>query len=174
MSTRPAASVTPTPASTAPTPIRVEGRGHTPVSVGEPIDIADLSGRIVFDDFEDVFTMRPDGTDVVSLTSREGSEFDGAWSPDGQFVVYRDSRRGINEDDEIYIVRADGTGARSVTNDPANDWGPDSSSDGELRPRRGCAPWLPRAPGRRRPDPLAHRRVGRVRDFPPTAPGSRS
>jgi Tol biopolymer transport system component len=85
----------------------------------------------VFDDFEDVFTMRLDGTDVVNLTSREGSEFDGAWSPDGQFVVYRDSRRGINEDDEIYVVRADGTGARNLTDDPANDWGPDWSSDGE-------------------------------------------
>ena len=85
----------------------------------------------MFDDFEDVFTMRPDGTDVVNLTSQAGSEFDGAWSPDGQFVVYRDSRRGINEDDEIYIVRADGTGVRNLTNDPANDWGPDWSSDGE-------------------------------------------
>ena len=83
MSTPSAASTVPppasvaTPESTAPNPIRVEGRGYTPVSVGQPIDVADLSGRIVFDDFEDVFTMRPDGNDVVSLTSREGSEFDG-------------------------------------------------------------------------------------------------
>ena len=121
----------PSPRSTAPTPIRVEGRGHTPVSVGEPIDVADLSGRIVFDDFENIFTMRPDGTDVVTLTSQAGAEFDGAWSPDGQYVVYRDSRRGINDDDEIYIARADGTGAHNLTSDPANDWGPDWSSDGE-------------------------------------------
>ena len=126
----PAASA-PAPEPTAPTSVRVEGRGHTPVSVGEPIDIADLGGRIVFDDFEDVFTMRPDGTDVVPLTVQSGSEFDGAWSPDGQFVVYRDSRRGINEDDEVYIVRADGSDVRNLTNDPANDWGPDWSSDGE-------------------------------------------
>ena len=75
--------------------------------------------------------MRPDGTDVMPLTTMAGSEFDGAWSPDGQLVAYRDSRRGINEDDEIYIVRADGTGARNLTNDPANDWGPDWSPDGE-------------------------------------------
>jgi Tol biopolymer transport system component len=120
-----------TSTSSAPMPARVERRGHTPVSVGEPIDVVDLSGRIVFDDFEDLFTMRPDGTDIVTLTSRAGSEFDGAWSPDGQFVVYRDSRRGINEDDEVYIVRADGTGVRNLTNDPANDWGPDWSGDGE-------------------------------------------
>ena len=99
--------------------------------VGEPIDVADLSGRIVFDDFEDVYTMRPDGSDVHNITARAGSEFDGAWSPDGQFVVYRDSRRGVNEDDEIYIARADGTEARNLTNNPANDWGPDWSRDGE-------------------------------------------
>ena len=131
------------PRSTAPTPVRVEGRGHTPVSVGEPIDVADLSGRIVFDDFENIFTMRPDGTDVVTLTSQAGAEFDGAWSPDGQYVVYRDSRRGINDDDEIYIARADGTGAHNLTSDPANDWGPDWSSDGEWivfnSDRDGCA-----------------------------------
>jgi Tol biopolymer transport system component len=121
-------------ATTAPgtsTPVRVEGRGETPVSIGEPIDVTDLSGRIVFDDYEDLFTMRPDGTDVVQLTARPGAEFDGSWSPDGQFVVYRDSRRGINEDDEIYIARADGTEARNLTDDPANDWGPDWSNDGE-------------------------------------------
>ena len=138
---RSATTIAPSAASSAPTsasappltsaPLRVEGRGQSPVSVGEPIDVADLGGRIVFDDFEDVYTMRPDGTDVVNLTAQAGSEFDGAWSPDGQFVVYRDSRRGVNEDDEIYIVRADGTGARNLTNDPANDWGPDWSSDGE-------------------------------------------
>ena len=40
------------------------------------------------------------------------------------------STRGLNEDDEIYVVRADGTGARNITNNPANDWGPDWSPDG--------------------------------------------
>ena len=45
--------------------------------------------------------------------------------------MYRDSRRGINEDDEIYVMAADGSGARNVTNHPANDWGPDWSPDGE-------------------------------------------
>jgi len=44
--------------------------------------------------------------------------------------VYRDSRRGINHDDEIYVMNADGTERRDITNDPANDWGPDWSPDG--------------------------------------------
>jgi TolB protein len=110
--------------------MRIEGQGERPVLVGEPIDVADLDGRIVFDDFEDVFTMNVDGTEWRTIAGLPGPEFDGAWSADGRQVVYRDSRRGINEDDEIYIVDDDGTNPRNLTNHPANDWGPDWSPDG--------------------------------------------
>jgi TolB protein len=115
------------------TPTPQEGReldGTLPVLIGTPIDVRSLDGRIVFDDFEDVYLMRVDGTHVRPLTHRRGPEFDGAWAPDGTRVVYRDSRRGINQDDEIFIARADGSGARNLTRDPANDWGPDWSPDG--------------------------------------------
>lgn len=110
---------------------RVERRGETPVALGEPVGEELLTGRIVFDDFEDVYTMNADGSGLRRIAGRPGAEFDGAWSPDGRMVVYRDSRRGINEDDEIYVVAADGSGARNLSNDPANDWGPDWSADGE-------------------------------------------
>ena len=109
----------------------MEHVGSTPVETGEPIRIDDLSGRIVFDDFEDVLTMGIDGSDVVKIASDPaGPEFDGVWSPDGAWVAYRDSTRGINNDDEIFVVAADGSGRRNITNDPANDWGPDWSPDG--------------------------------------------
>jgi Tol biopolymer transport system component len=111
-------------------PEREEGSGVSPVVRGAPIDAADLSGRIVFDDYEDVYTMQPDGSDVVAVTDQPGSEFDGALSPDGQTVAYRDSRRGINEDDEIFVAGADGTEPRNLTANPANDWGPTWSRDG--------------------------------------------
>ncbi len=101
-----------------------------PVVKGEPIDVSTLDGRIVFDDFEDVYVVQADGSGVRPVTRRAGSEFDGAWSPDGKSIVYRDSRRGINDDDEIFIVRADGRKARNLTRVPANDWGPDWSPDG--------------------------------------------
>lgn len=98
---------------------------------GKPIDLATLTGRIVFDDFDDVFAMDIDGTNLVEVANDPaGSEFDGAWSPDGEWVVYRDSTRGINENDEIYVARADGSQKRNLTNNPANDWGPDWSPDG--------------------------------------------
>jgi Tol biopolymer transport system component len=131
----PPSSLIPSPLATAPSispePSRRQLNGILPVLVGEPIDLRSLRGRIVFDDFEDVFTMNADGSGYRVLAGAAGPEFDGAWSPDGASIVYRDSRRGINEDDEIAIVAADGTGARNLTNHPANDWGPDWSPDGK-------------------------------------------
>ena len=48
--------------------------GRRPVARGEPIDVASLEGKIVFDDFEDVFVMDADGTNVrPSLTARDRS-----------------------------------------------------------------------------------------------------
>jgi Tol biopolymer transport system component len=117
--------------SALPQPTRIVHRSQTAVSLGEPIDLASLAGRIVTDDFADVLAMDVDGSQVVTIAGDPaGPEFDGAWSPDGEWIVYRDSTRGINEDDEIYIVRSDGTDRRNLTKNPANDWGPDWSPDG--------------------------------------------
>lgn len=124
----PAATI---PRTQSPAPSRIVHAGGTPVATGDPIQLADLSGRIVFDDFESVFAMDVDGSSVVEVASDPaGPEFDGAWSPDGERIVYRESTRGINEDDEIFVVAADGSERRNITHDPANDWGPDWSPDG--------------------------------------------
>jgi Tol biopolymer transport system component len=122
-------SSTASPTSTQPA--RTEGDGQTPGVTGKPIAIDELGGTIVFDDFEDVFTANIDGSGLQQVTTSTGPEFDAAWSPDGEWIVYRDSRRGLNEDDEIYISRADGSEARNLSANPANDWGPDWSADGE-------------------------------------------
>lgn len=111
-------------------PPQVVHEGRAQLRLGEPIDLAALSGRIATDDFEDVFAMDVDGSRVVTVAGKAGPEFDAAWSPDGEWLVYRDSTRGINENDEIYIVRSDGTDRRNLTRHPANDWGPDWSPDG--------------------------------------------
>jgi Tol biopolymer transport system component len=114
-----------------PLPSRIVHTGYSAIETGEPIGLGELSGRIVFDDFESVLAMDVDGSDVRKVAfDPAGPEFDGAWSPDGEWIVYRDSTRGINEDDEIVVAAADGSERRNITNDPANDWGPDWSPDG--------------------------------------------
>ena len=115
---------------TGPLPERREQDGRRPLLRGEPIDLARLEGSIVFDDFEDVYVMEANGTRIRPVTARAGPEFDGAWAPGGRWIVYRDSRRGINENDEIYRAGADGSDVRNLTRNRANDWGPDWSPDG--------------------------------------------
>ena len=64
-----------------------------------------------------------------AVTSIPGDQFD----PDGhhRLVVFRDSRSGVNVDDEIYVVRSDGTHVRNLTDAPdSNEWGPAWSPDG--------------------------------------------
>ena len=118
-------------ASATPSPTRNVHVSYEPVSIGTPIDLAELSGQIVFDDFEDVYAMNVDGSNVVAIANDPaGPEFDGSWSPDGQWIVYRNSTHGTNNDDEIYLARADGTEKRNLTQNPANDWGPEWSPDG--------------------------------------------
>jgi Tol biopolymer transport system component len=94
------------------------------------IDLLSLTGRIVFDNGEDIYVMNADGTNVQQLTKNPGPEFDPMWSPDGKHIVYRDSRHGPNQDDEIYVMNADGSEQTNLTNNPANDWGPAWSPDG--------------------------------------------
>ncbi len=96
----------------------------------EPTSTPGFSGRIVFDDWEDVYVADARGGGATRLTTTPGPEFDAEWSPDGTHIVYRDSTRGFNEDDEIHIMAADGTGQTDLTDDPANDWGPTWSPDG--------------------------------------------
>ena len=56
----------------APAPERRGQDGRRPVIRGRPIDVAGLDGRIVFDDFEDVYVMEADGTGVRPVADRPG------------------------------------------------------------------------------------------------------
>jgi TolB protein len=87
---------------------------------------------VAFDCGSDVCIADVDGSHRHHLTDRPGPEFDATWSPDGTRVAYRDSRRGTNDNDEIYVVNADGSGRRNLTRNSSNDWGPDWSPDGRL------------------------------------------
>jgi TolB protein len=87
-------------------------------------DLSSLSGRIVFDNFDDVWTIDADGTDLTRLTHSPWPEFDPSWSPDGTQIAFRSERSG---EPEIWLMNADGKGQRRLTAGLSPVWSPDGS-----------------------------------------------
>lgn len=79
------------------------------------------------DTFE-LFTMRPDGSDVRQLT-RGGIATYASWSPDGSRLVFRKQLADGNS--EIFVMVADGTDLTNLTRHPAFDGWPAWSRDGK-------------------------------------------
>lgn len=86
-----------------------------------------LFSRLIDDDFE-LFTMRPDGTDVKRLTTSTGNDAHASWSPDGKYIVWSGSRFGFRDEAPLvvgipqpyadtFVMKADGTEQRALTND---------------------------------------------------------
>ncbi len=65
-----------------------------------------LSGRIAFDNHEDVWTIDADGTGLKQLTNSPGFDFDPSWSPDGTQIAFNSNLTG---DHIMYIAQADGS-----------------------------------------------------------------
>lgn len=88
----------------------------------------DLTDNVVIND---VYTMRPDGTDLTKLTDSVGFSGDPAYSPDGSLIAF-DADRGVPGGLSIYVVKPDGTGMRRVTTPPSGsiDSEPRFSPDG--------------------------------------------
>jgi Tol biopolymer transport system component len=108
---------------------------------GKDSALAPLSGRIVFDNHEDVWSINANGTDLIRLTHSPGYEFDPSWSPDGTQIAYRSDR---GDESEIWLMNADGTDQRRLTRGLSPAWSPDGSkiayaSPGEINcpPGRG-------------------------------------
>jgi Tol biopolymer transport system component len=86
------------------------------------IDLTSLSGRIVFDNFQDIWSVNADGTDLRRLTRSPWSEFDPSWSPDGRFIAYRSEPHDYPQ---LWVMNADGTGQHPLTRDGGfPDWSP--------------------------------------------------
>ena len=83
-----------------------------------------LSGRIVFDNHEDVWTIDADGTDLIRVTDSPGPDFDPSWSPDGTRIAFRSERSG---DPEIWMMNADGSDQSRLAAGLSPAWSPDGS-----------------------------------------------
>ncbi len=76
----------------------------------------------------EIYTMNPDGTDVIRLTDHPSADGAPAFSPDGRTVVFHSDRDGNRR--QIFAVDADGGNVRQLTRDSTNSQ-PSVSPDGQ-------------------------------------------
>jgi Tol biopolymer transport system component len=79
------------------------------------------------DDYDyDIFTMRPDGTNIRQLTKAPGNDSHSSWSPDGRSILWTSARYGFKDEASLYdnafqpfaqifIMNADGSDQRVLT-----------------------------------------------------------
>ena len=77
----------------------------------------------------DIFTAKPDGSDVKQLTNTPGYDAETTITLDGKKLVFTSMRDG---DLDIYTMDADGKNVRRLTNELGYDGGPFWSYDGKL------------------------------------------
>jgi len=102
------------------------------------------NGSIAFttyylDENENIYAIEPDGTALRRLTSDTGFDDDAAWSPNGRRIAFASNRahpevacEGSHPrcDYDIYVMNADGSNVRRLTDDPASEREPAWSPDG--------------------------------------------
>jgi hypothetical protein len=100
----------------------------TPTTTPEPAEpetlIAFASSR---EGDREIFTMNPDGSNVINRTDHPSIDGTPAWSPDGTKIAFGSERDGNRE---IYVMDADGSDLQRLTNNSADDWNPAWSPDG--------------------------------------------
>lgn len=110
------------------------GPGHDNFPAWSPKGdrIAFMSDR---DGDYEIYTVRPDGGDVQRLTHSPGNDAHPTWSPDGAWIGFVSARGGFKDESalhpynpqpygELYVMRADGSQPRALTDDPFEDGTP--------------------------------------------------
>jgi Tol biopolymer transport system component len=77
---------------------------------------------------QNVWVMRPDGSDRRALTRQDGRAFTPAWSPDGTRIVF--STNADSKVYELYTIGVDGKGLRQVVPTAGDNFEPSWSPDG--------------------------------------------
>jgi len=90
----------------------------------------------------DIWTTRPDGSDLQRLTDHDGYDAEATLSVDGRWIVFTSVRDG---DVDLYKMHPDGTGLTRLTSEPGYDGGAYFSRDGKWicwrRDDRGDSTW---------------------------------
>jgi TolB protein len=79
------------------------------------------------DDFMDLATIHPDGTDLQRVTHGGGYTY-ASFSPDGMSILHR---RQQGEDSKVFLMNADGSGDHNLSGETAIDGWPAWSPDGK-------------------------------------------
>lgn len=91
--------------------------------------------RVVFttsrDGFQEIYSMRPDGTDLRRLTQNTNqNDLRARYSPDGQSIAYMTNYSVGDGTGEIWVMNADGTQPHQITNNNEDDSQPIWSPNG--------------------------------------------
>jgi dipeptidyl aminopeptidase/acylaminoacyl peptidase len=102
----------------------------------EPTQDSSSDGLLVFtaaieNGILDIYSMRPDGSELTNLTNDSAHEMNPHWSPDGKRIAFESDLYGFTH---IFIMNADGYGVSQLTDGEAQHqfpnsypWSPDGS-----------------------------------------------
>jgi TolB protein len=90
----------------------------------------------------DVFSVKPDGTDLKRLTETPGYDAEAVYSPDGKKILFTSARDG---DLELYTINPDGSAPTRLTHEVGYDGGAFFSADSKRIVYRAHHPTAPDA-----------------------------
>lgn len=97
---------------------------------------ASLAGRILFIaaatngiTHADIYSIKPDGSDLVNLTKQPAYYESPAVSPNGRLLAFYANATGPADSGDVWVMNADGTGRHQITHTDAHEeglaWSPD-------------------------------------------------
>jgi Tol biopolymer transport system component len=102
-------------------PVRISPRLERETDLDKIVFVSDQ------DTNPEIYTMRPDGGELIRLTNNPASDNQPVWSPNRESILFTSNRDGNTE---IYQIQANGDSATNLTLNPSEDRSPAWKPDG--------------------------------------------